>query len=90
MNECNCWIGILNDDDQSEENNMYLDNYIDKLKTNSKNVKVFIPIFGEKYNIKPEDYIDKRKCMSTMFNYCPICGIKVEWRKLRKALKGEA
>jgi len=39
---------------------------------------------------EPKDYIDKRKSMSIMFNFCPNCGKKINWRKLRKnLLEGE-
>ncbi len=83
---CDCWIAILNDYDQSETNNLYLTNYklrlVDKafqsknMNEIDKNWKVF----------EPKDYIDKRKSLSTMFSYCPKCGNKIDWRRLRKAL----
>ena len=28
--------------------------------------------------------LDKRKCLSTFYNYCPFCGIKLNWVKIKK------
>lgn len=69
---CDCWIGILNSYDQTDENNLNINSYISKLKTLSDLTLIFA-----------KDYIDKRKGLSTLFNFCPNCGKKINWVKLR-------
>ena len=33
------------------------------------------------------EYLDGRRGWSTMFNYCPYCGRKINWRMIRKLNK---
>ncbi len=42
-----------------------------------------------KKGCKPLDYLDKRQSMSEMFNYCPFCGDKIDWKAIKKEVKGE-
>lgn len=35
---------------------------------------------------KPADFLDRRRCLMTMFNYCPYCSAKINWKKIRKSL----
>lgn len=85
--KCNCWIGILNDYDQSDMNNLYLSDYISKLRRESQHSIDTKAIFrGGCRSFLPRDYIDKRKGLSTLFNYCPLCGAKINWRKIKKDL----
>lgn len=39
-----------------------------------------------KDTVKP---LDRRKCLTTMYNYCPWCGEKIDWDKIKKGLKEE-
>jgi len=86
MKACDCWIAILNDYDQSETNNLYLSNYEVLLETRSFYSKTMERLTGAWEAFEPKDYIDRRKSMSTMFNFCPNCGKKINWRSLRKRL----
>ena len=83
---CNCWIAILNDYDQSETNNLYLSNYKLLLKDRAFQSKNMAKLGNQWKEFSVKDYIDKRKSMSTMFDFCPKCGKKIDWRKLRKEL----
>ncbi len=83
---CDCWIAILNSYDQSETNNLYLTNYKLRLTDEAFQSKEMNKLNKNWKVFKPKDYIDKRKSLSIMFNYCPKCGKKIDWRKLRKAL----
>ena len=86
---CNCWIGVLNDYDQSDTNNLYLDDYISKLKERSERTKTMHSMSPGmfRYTTEPSDYLDRRKSMANLFNYCPECGIKINWKKLKKDLQ---
>ncbi len=42
-----------------------------------------------KRGYKPLDYLDKRYNMSKMFDYCPYCGEKIDWKTIKKLVKGE-
>lgn len=84
---CNCWLGILNDYDQSEENNLYLSDVEEKLKERAS-YSVFV--VGLSCNLKayqPKDYIDKRRGLATLFNFCPLCGSKINWKGIRGGFK---
>ena len=89
--KCNCWFAILHDYDQSDLNYLYLDDYIEKLKSRSNNTKTMHHISPQTFRkiSEPLDYIDGRKSMSIMFNFCPECGVKINWKDLRKRLKDE-
>ena len=77
--KCDCWIGILNDYDQSDTNNLYMSSYIKVLWDRSRLPHVAVII--------PSHYIDGRRGYATLFNYCPNCGERIEWSKLRKFLR---
>ena len=35
---------------------------------------------------KPKEFLDRRKNYMTMFNYCPYCGEKIDWKEINKAI----
>jgi hypothetical protein len=35
---------------------------------------------------KPIEFLDRRRGYMTMFNYCPYCGEKINWREIKKAI----
>ena len=87
--DCNCWIGILHSLERYHGNDdLYIDRYVDTLNESSlQSIREsnFFP--GVCIARSPGDYIDKRKMLSELFNYCPDCGVKIDWRKLRKRLE---
>jgi len=96
--ECNCWIGIKNDYHQNPENYLYLDTYIEKLgevsKETFKIAKMEASIKLEKIGIsfktfRPMDYINRRKGLSVLFDYCPNWGKRINWKSLRIRLMEE-
>jgi hypothetical protein len=35
---------------------------------------------------KPIEFFDRRRGFMTMFNNCPYCGEKINWREIKKAI----
>jgi hypothetical protein len=88
---CNCWIGYLNSVYPDESNNIYLDNYMEVLKQASVNsiaMNKKIPRYFKRF--KPIDFLNKRKGVTTLFSYCPLCGAKIDLPNLRKKLINES
>ena len=85
---CDCWIGILNDYDQSDTNHLYLSDVKEKLIERSAFSTMMID-FGNRYkSFQPKDYIDGRRGLSILFNFCPLCGSKINWKGIRSLFKG--
>ena len=40
-----------------------------------------------KEDYQPKDFLDRRRGYMTMFNNCPYCGEKINWREIKKAIK---
>lgn len=80
--KCDCWIGIIYEYGHDIELN--ISNYANLIKLY---IEDSTWSWAEKPS--PKDYLDRRKGWTNMFNYCPICGKKINWVKLRKALKEE-
>lgn len=38
-------------------------------------------------NHKPIDFLDRRRGRASMFNNCPYCGERIDWRKLKELVK---
>lgn len=38
---------------------------------------------------KPQDFIDKRRGLAKLFNFCPLCGKRIDWKNIRKLIKEE-
>lgn len=89
MNKCNCWIGILNSHSQSDSNNLYESDYYVKTRETYQLISYEYSVFGR--DISPVssslDILDRRKNYATLFNFCPMCGKKLNWKKLRKNIK---
>lgn len=83
---CNCWLGILNAYDQCETNNLYTDSIKKRLSDNAKHSRNMSAVAKNWKAFAPKDYIDKRKGLSTLFNFCPWCGLKINWKQIRKNL----
>ena len=90
---CNCRLGYFHDYNSPEF--LYLNTYINQCKDNAKSVNSLNEYKSQFYRseweeelkyIKPIDYLDKRKGMTTLFNYCPECGKEIEWKLLKKML----
>lgn len=88
MSEHECIIGLLYDDG-------YFLIEVKELKEHIKEVKEYnqsldeqeIKIFrAEEYTLK--DYCDKRKSTNlTRFEFCPYCGKKIDWKKIKNEEK---
>ena len=83
---CDCWIGWFEEIDHSEWFTVKdLFQHIQKEKEYAEHLKTK---YGEDRKVfSLSDYCDKRKSTDlTRFNYCPLCGKKIDW----KAIKGGA
>jgi hypothetical protein len=87
-NKCNCFIGIVNSYDHDGHNYIYLDDYVDKLieLTNISN-NVNKVLYNDTLTLKPIDFFDRRKGFSRLFNYCPNCGEKINYKILKEKLR---
>ena len=91
--ECNCWIGFIHQSDRDER--IYLNDYIKICNREAEHSRIMNEYVSEKKLDSVElkwlgsealEYIDKRRGFSKLFNYCPYCGGKINWKVLRKAL----
>ena len=82
---CNCWLGILNSYDQSESNDLRINTIVEQLNERSELSKRLSIEFDRSFMaFAPKDYIDRRRGLAKLFNYCPLCGKKIEWKGIRK------
>ena len=84
MAKCDCEIGIFYDGNEILTKN---------------NVTEMLTMFSRSYDllyneekdpnksILPKHYIDKRKGFMYHFNYCPVCGEKINWKEIREQIK---
>ena len=88
IKKCECYIGIKYDYENTELVTLAeLKGYIEREKRLSEHYKNsdWWQSMRNKYTL--DDYCDKRKSTDlTQFNYCPLCGKKIDW----KAIKGGA
>ena len=88
IEKCECWIGVRYDYENTDLVTLAdLEGYIEREKRLAESNKdsEWWQSMCKKYTL--EDYCDKRKSTDlTRFNYCPLCGKKIDW----KAIKGGA
>ena len=84
---CDCWVGILNNDEQSEINNLYEKSIKGRLLARARHSKKMNKLLGHGQIFKPMDYINRRKSLSLLFDFCPDCYEKINWRKIRQEIK---
>lgn len=87
--EHNCYIGEWLDFENTEL--VTYDDLKEKIKSNNETFEYGLSIYGEDFvnglmkKIKLKDYFDKRKNTNlNRFNYCPYCGEKINWKKLKE------
>ena len=84
---CDCWVGILNDYDQSDTNHLRLSTINSQLCEKAKHTEAMAAQSPQFFiAFKPADYIDRRRGLATLFQFCPFCGANVKWDKIRKGL----
>lgn len=84
--KCDHLLGILNSYGQTDENNLNFNNFVKKLHKLSDNSSILADLNIARTQIFPKTYIDRRSNYATLYNYCPYCGIKINWKKMRKML----
>ena len=82
VDKCECIIGI------KEEALVTFDELKEIIKRDAEfkktNYKMW-SIMGNKYTL--DDYCDRRKSTDlTRFNYCPLCGKKIDWKSYKGAI----
>ncbi len=81
---CNCLLGHLKDYDYIP---LRRNTIVDELKFHSKCNNCMVDEGFNKDRISPRDYLDKRCNLAEMFNYCPYCGEKIDWEKIKQEVK---
>ena len=80
---CNHLLGHLNDYDYIP---LYFYTIKETLSRYSESTKRLANNgFGKP--IERKKYLDKRFCLADMFNYCPRCGEKINWKKIKQEVK---
>lgn len=86
--ECNCFIGYLNSYNMESTKDLYLNDFVDKITCEVKTVNLLNKeLYQSNKIVKPLDYFDRRKGFSRLFNYCPNCGKKIDWKKIKENFK---
>ena len=80
IEKCECWIGVRYDYKNTDIVTLAdLKEHIETMKR--------LPSYFHQKPYELDEYCDKRKPTDlTRFNYCPLCGKKIDW----KAIKGGA
>ena len=91
--KCECCIGIINDYDNTSM--VTLDGLKNHIKDRLELKQAFErDVLFKDYNhgIKGwtlADYCDRRKSTNlTRFNYCPLCGKKIDWKAIKDGANG--
>jgi len=82
--DCNCFIGIYHNHNE----HLYKNNVVEILTFNSNNSKQ-IAKCGFGTGIEPLEYLDGRRGFARLFKFCPKCGNKINWRKIKSNFKGK-
>ena len=93
IEKCECCIGIINDYNNTRMVTLAeLKEHIkDRLELRDYNRKMLLT---KEYNHHfkywyLEEYCDKRKSTDlTRFNYCPLCGKKIDWKSIKGGSNG--
>ena len=86
---CNHTVAYLNDFISESE---IVDTLINESYSWSEYNKTMLSLCGGKQydkQYKPSDFLDRRKGLLTMFNYCPYCGEKINWKEIKASLNLE-
>ena len=87
MDEHECYIGLLYKDERNDL--VALDDLKEYIEDNKKREEWYCanygPLhFGRVPGWTLKDYADGRKGHNlTKFNYCPYCGKKIDWKKIK-------
>ena len=82
IEKCECWIGVRYDYENTDLVTLAdLKEHIETMKR--------LPSYFHKKPYELADYCDKRKSTDlTQFNYCPICGKKIDWNAIKGGANG--
>ena len=93
MNEHECIIGLLHDD--YGNNLVTLKDLLEEIKIQASLYQDFCDMYARyspgrtpKAPFILADYCDKRRSTNlTRFEYCPYCGQKIDWKKIKEENK---
>ena len=88
-NSCNCLMGFFHNHEENDESDeLTLNNYVDKCVEYANFGNYFNDLVGFKYKkIHPKDYLEHRRNMTTLYEYCPKCGHEIDFKELKLKLK---
>jgi hypothetical protein len=78
-NSCDCLIGICHNKNEM----MYKSDALEILTYNSNGSKQMERHGFVKQSFDALDYLDRRRGFCSLFNYCPHCGIKIDWKEVK-------
>ena len=88
-----CIIGLLHDDHYDEL--VTIKDLFEEIKIQSTVYNDLCDMYKKYFNKKPKapytlkDYCDRRKSTNlTRFEYCPYCGKKIDWKKIKNEEMG--
>ena len=83
MTEHECIIGLYGDYDDTRL--MTFNELLNTLKSEDEYRKLHTGLCQIDYEWEIADYFDRRKSTNFIqFDYCPVCGKKIDWKKLKK------
>jgi len=86
MKECNCLIGILKGNDKIDDMILRMNDYVDKIEDEVSASNYFSHMIGYNVDVTAIDYFDRRKSLTMLFDFCPYCGNKINWDKIKERL----
>ena len=86
--KCDCLLGIVHSYNSDDFNNLRRSDYLEKCKYMADRANYNNAYFGRKKVIKPSYYLDKRKNYADIYDFCPRCGKKTDFKEIRKVLNG--
>lgn len=84
IEKCECWIGVRYDYENTDL--VTLVDLKEHIESHNRMVEFWQTCgFPATKEEKLSDYCDKRKSTDlTRFNYCPLCGKKIDWKTIKK------
>lgn len=75
---CDHYLGVL-----GSEVDLYISNFSDEIKYASEyQFRLYESGYYESYNTEKE-IMDFRRGYLQAFNYCPLCGDKINWKEIK-------
>ena len=80
---CDCLLGILKEDGEHLHRSTIVEIILDRV-TISRDYRIH-GLISKAYTVK--DFTTPEGGVTEIFNYCPKCGEKIDWDKIREKFK---